>query len=189
MTLTSQIVLLLFTQKIETDVIISSSLSKNHKTCHLKKWMHQNHLNQHPFHLFHYLLIYIHQLWCYHNLLFHTPIFTHHIFHFCFHFYHLHLTPSRQGKCHLCIQPLFPRILFHSCHHLYHLHLPPSRKGECHMFIQPIFPLQFFTLVIFLSLTSSSISIGEVSSGHSASFYSSYFSLRSSFIYFTPSSI
>ena len=39
-------------------------------------------------------------------------LFPHSFFHSCHIFYHLHLPPSQQGKCHLVIFPLFPHHLF-----------------------------------------------------------------------------
>ena len=75
MTLPSQMVLLFFTQTMESSVIISSSLSKNHNICHQNKWSHQMHLNQHPCHPFHYSLLYLHPLWCSRHLLFHLHFF------------------------------------------------------------------------------------------------------------------
>ena len=61
--------------------MIYSLLPKYHKNCLLNKWMHQthklNHLDQHPFHLSHQSLIYLHQFWCFQNLLYFLPLFPH----------------------------------------------------------------------------------------------------------------
>ena len=83
-------------------------------------------------------------------MLFHLQFFSHHIFHFCYSFYHIHILPTHQGKCYLCIHRLFLCIFFHCCYHLYHLLLLLFCQGKFHLGIQPLFSHQYFHCCYFL---------------------------------------
>ena len=96
-------------------------------------------------------------------MLFHLPLFPHHIFHSYHNLYILHLPLSLQGKCHLGILPLFNHHIFHSCRHLYLLHLPPYQQEKFHHGILHIFPCRFFIPVIFsITYTFLHINRGSV---------------------------
>ena len=53
-------------------------------------------------------------------------------------------------------------LYFHYCHFYHQTNQPLSQKGKCHLGITVLFFVDIFTIVIFLSLASSSISSGEV---------------------------
>ena len=103
------------------------------------------------------------------------PIFPRHFSHSFHIFYHLHLLIYQQGVFHMGVLPPFPHLIFiFVIYFITHTFININKRGVIVAFW--LFFLVIFSLLsYFLSLTPSSISTGEVSSGHSTSFSSSFF--------------